>query len=153
MTADNQTNANNQASNGATAGQEAIPQQGVEGQHSSNNTSAAKQVAANVAGVRKMADDSLSGIATSINELEADYIKVAQPLVDAISQRLYDMVSGRLVYEAIGDNVAMLMGSEVRVGKPRLGERQLEPLSLKRLTPVTSADYSKNALTASEKSA
>lgn len=111
-----------------------------------------KNIKPQVAGMRQLTDDSLADVKGVINELTDDYMAEAQDLVDDVSQRLYDMASGRLLYQAIGDNVAYLMSTEAQgyVEKPSLGERKLKPLRFKLLRQANSTDLSRNALEAGE---
>lgn len=84
--------------------------------------------------MRHLVDQSLIEITDQVDALSDEYARKAQPLVDDISQRIFDMASNSLIYEAVADNVSYLLEAEVTtVDRPRLGKQTLKPLSFSRL--------------------
>lgn len=104
------------------------------GKTSGSQTSSANSVDENMAGMRHLVDQSLIEITDQVDALSDEYARKAQPLVDDISQRIFDMASNSLIYEAVADNVSYLLEAEVTtVDRPRLGKQTLKPLSFSRL--------------------
>ena len=108
-------------------------------------------VDSNIAGMRSMAHDALDGLREAGNQINDEYMLQAQEVADEFTQLMYDISSGRLIFDAVADNVAFLLEQHTKqVDRPSLGKHNLRRSSLKRLRPATAQDLSTRSLTAGE---
>jgi hypothetical protein len=98
-------------------------------------------VAAEIGQIRSKVDQAISGQTSGIETLVNEYTQEVQQLADDASQLIYDMLSGRTLFNQIGANVGQLMAAHPTMERPELGKRTLKPLSLRPLTPATPQSY------------
>lgn len=113
----------------------------------STSLATGRKVDSDMANMRRMVRQSLGDLNDEMNRLTDEYMREAQPLVDEISQRMYDMASGAPIYRAVADNLKYLMDSNVSMlDAPAMGKRNLKPLSFSRLGEGNSQLLSRPAL-------
>ena len=108
---------------------------------STSTHSSAAPVAAEIGQIRSKVDQAISGQTSGIETLVNEYTQEVQQLADDASQLIYDMLSGRTLFNQIGANVGQLMAAHPTMERPELGKRTLKPLSLRPLTPATPQSY------------
>ena len=116
------------------------PQAPTNGQHSSEDDFAA-ECAAEIAQIRGQVDAALSGTAQGIQAILDDYNRAAAPLVDQASLELYNALSGRRAFRAIGVNVGELMAQHPTGPKQMISVQPLKPVSFKPLSQATRQNY------------
>ena len=108
---------------------------------STSTHSSVAHVAAEIGQIRSKVDQAISGQASGIETLVDEYTQEVQQLADDASQLIYDMLSGRTLFNQIGANVGQLMAAHPTMDRPELGKRILKPLSLKPLLQATPQSY------------
>jgi hypothetical protein len=124
---------------------------GFQPQPQTSTHSSAGHVAAEIGQIRAKVDQAIGGQALGIETLVSEYTQEVQQLADDASQLIYDMLSGRTLFNQIGANVGQLMAAHPTMERPALGKRRLQSLSLQPLNPAIPQTYLNSAANETER--